>query len=112
MSPTRPASPPFADAQARLVRFFLSRVAAQRAWRRRTAYAGWPQRRSADAQQSRWPLFLRDPERALVRSLTHPGPGAFPLEFEGAPLRADRYTPEEMRAAANTVLTALALEEA
>lgn len=102
MSPTPPASD--AD-QARLVRWFQEVVAIERARRRRSAYAGWPQRRTADALQTRWPLFLRDPVHALLR-VRESGRYVPPRAADGTPLRADA------RAAARVVVTALALEDA
>lgn len=116
-SPTPPAesAEPADDRHTRLVGWLLREVELQRAYRRQSAYAGWPQRRDADARMTRWPLNRIDPERVLVRRFTDPtaywrtAPG--PAADADRPRGAD-YTPAAVRAAARAVLVALVLEDA
>jgi hypothetical protein len=97
-----PGSAPGPD-HDRLTRVLLRLVEDARRVPKRSG--GWPHRREWEARRRRWPLGLRDPERAVVRLLE----GAF---VRGDPDLGNPFTPAEVRAAVRTVVTALALEGA
>jgi hypothetical protein len=87
----------------RLTRVLLRLVEDKRRTPKRTG--GWPHRRRWEERRRRWPLELRDPERAIIRLLE----GAF---VRGDPGLGNPFTPAEVRAAARTVVVALVLEGA
>ena len=103
MSPTPPA-------EARhhtLVDLLQAGVRWERERVRRSGY--WPSRNAWQARQRRWPLFLKDPEQALVHLYETLNWSRF--AGDDAVTRAG-YTRPEVRAAARVVVTALALEDA